>query len=542
MDSRNRKKRKKELALEEDSGQTDAQRRKLRHAFRDVEKTIHQKTEEMQDPNSSTFSQIQDKNNALFAQVRYRREAVLDGRNFHLISDRGKHQIDRLVQVPRYDPIRFTQKLRQKCTSRVGSNSFFDWNVLGVATGACFNTLPSRVHFLQGPLHLDYEPKERTARRKRRTQNEEDEASDEEPEQQKKASKTSQMSVVEESMKVLDKMMQRKCRDSVRNRRQVVALVEGAALQEEAKQRIKEDGGIASIPAIPFLFNPQSFTKTVENMFYLSFLVKKGDATIRVCNGKPVVTSLTSLNKKKGDKAMPPPARQAIVPFTMKDFRGLCQAYSLEHDDTPDRVEDTGRRRTKDRKARGRKRALTAPEREVDFREALENDESRSIVDMLADGNCMFRALSDQLYHDRGDRHQEIRSDVCDFMAAKEADFTVFLVLDEADGDEDAANFDAYISKMREDGTWGGDPELNAASQFYRRDIQVFAASASYTIHHGAAKSAGADLRVSYHEHGHYNSVRDMRAPVPSPPRTYPAQPLKVTDIDETSDSYSVQG
>lgn len=88
---------------------------------------------------------------------------------------------------------------------------------------------------------------------------------------------------------------------------------------------------------------------------------------------------------------------------------------------------------------------------------------------MAADGNCLFRSLSDQLYFDYGSRHLEIRDDVVDYMEGHKDDFVVFLVLDDKDSnDEDAADFESYCNEMRNDGTWGGNLELVAASRMYR--------------------------------------------------------------------------
>jgi hypothetical protein len=168
---------------------------------------------------------------------------------------------------------------------------------------------------------------------------------------------------------------------------------------------------------------------------------------------------------------------------------------------------------------------------------------------MDSDGNCLFRSLSDQLYHDFGNRYEEVRHDVCDFLQANENDFKGFLLLededeDEAKGggsskatsacsvDEDAvADFNAYVAKMRQDGEWGGHLELQAASRMYRRNINVFSANmVSYTIEHGSGKrSAGPDLHVSFHGNEHYNSVRLNSASKPPPP------PLKTFDKKATS-------
>lgn len=97
-----------------------------------------------------------------------------------------------------------------------------------------------------------------------------------------------------------------------------------------------------------------------------------------------------------------------------------------------------------------------------------ESDGRYSILEMEADGNCLFRALSDQLFHDHGSRHAEIRSAVCDFIRKHEKEFSVFLVLDEEEEDEDAKDFKTYVINMMQDGEWGGNLELVAAARLFR--------------------------------------------------------------------------
>jgi len=100
------------------------------------------------------------------------------------------------------------------------------------------------------------------------------------------------------------------------------------------------------------------------------------------------------------------------------------------------------------------------------------SDGSRTIIDIEADGNCLFRAISDQLYHDYGNNHAEIRMEICDYMTKYKEDFEVFLVLDDKDAveddGEDASDFETYMHNMRQDGDWGGHLELVAAARMYR--------------------------------------------------------------------------
>ena len=164
-------------------------------------------------------------------------------------------------------------------------------------------------------------------------------------------------------------------------------------------------------------------------------------------------------------------------------------------------------------------------------RKTVEADGNRTVMDMAADGNCLFRALSDGLFYDYGNEHATVRSEVCDYLEAYKDEFCAFLVLD--DDDEDASDFESYVDQMREDGQWGGNLELVAAARLYRRDIVVFSADlAAMTIPHGctkknsAAAASGHQLLLSYHDNEHYNSVRDnsLSNKPPPPIRTFSKQ------------------
>jgi OTU-like cysteine protease/SEC-C motif len=149
---------------------------------------------------------------------------------------------------------------------------------------------------------------------------------------------------------------------------------------------------------------------------------------------------------------------------------------------------------------------------DAEFRNSLQADGRYSILDISADGNCLFRTLSDQLFHDQGRKwHTNVRIAVCDFIEAHKDDFSVFLVLDDDDckDEEDASDFESYCKKMRQDGEWGGNLELVAAARLYRRNITVFSTTSAMSIPHGHKESSGPDLLLSYHDNDHYNSVQD---------------------------------
>jgi OTU domain-containing protein 3 len=170
----------------------------------------------------------------------------------------------------------------------------------------------------------------------------------------------------------------------------------------------------------------------------------------------------------------------------------------LGNEDEPESSrKTTGSKIKKSSKQQPERKAKSAKKNEDrEFRRQIEQDGTMSVNEMTGDGNCLFRSLSDQLYYDYGNKHKQTRQDICDYIEFMEEEFCVFLVLDENETDEDAANFEEYVRTMRSDGEWGGNLELVAAARLYGRNIKVFSMAAAYTIDHGNEISGGPDLMV----------------------------------------------
>lgn len=94
---------------------------------------------------------------------------------------------------------------------------------------------------------------------------------------------------------------------------------------------------------------------------------------------------------------------------------------------------------------------------DLQLQQRIEADGSKSVITMAADGNCLFRSVSDQLYHDHGKYHDVVRGEICDYLQDHADEFRLFLVLDDEDAreEEDATDFDQYVANMRRLGEWG---------------------------------------------------------------------------------------
>ena len=83
------------------------------------------------------------------------------------------------------------------------------------------------------------------------------------------------------------------------------------------------------------------------------------------------------------------------------------------------------------------------------------------------DGNCFFRAISDQLNNDGGKGHLTVRREVVAYMRANPAAYRSFVQ------DEDARSLELYLANMSREKVLGGEPEIDAASKRYNRSVVV---------------------------------------------------------------------
>eukprot|EP00557_Chaetoceros_sp_GSL56_P009466 CAMPEP_0176491406 /NCGR_PEP_ID=MMETSP0200_2-20121128/8412_1 /TAXON_ID=947934 /ORGANISM="Chaetoceros sp., Strain GSL56" /LENGTH=346 /DNA_ID=CAMNT_0017888827 /DNA_START=219 /DNA_END=1259 /DNA_ORIENTATION=+ len=332
-----------------ESGNTEAQRRALRVQQRDLKALIADErselSEQIADVSSGKFQDVRKMNNKLYEDVAYTREAVLDSENLELISSRAARQVDKLIEIPRYDVNKFIGKLRRKC---MVNETQFNWKLFGYEVGSCFNCLPSHVSFLNGPVNAEYEPKQRK-KPERRTKQSNDDVEEEEVGnvQQKKRSKDEdKLSAAEKQVSDIKKLLSEKSQSSAQNRISIYEETYGKEYEtwskDEHREFKKKERDVGEIPGIQFLFNPKSFTQTVENIFGLSFLVKKGDVKVGIRKPEDCTSEhsqpgffIKDLHDTSTDKVRP--AKQAIVSLSMADWKHMVESYNIQQSDIPHR-------------------------------------------------------------------------------------------------------------------------------------------------------------------------------------------------------------
>lgn len=309
LNSELRPQRKKPKFLDPDL--SDAQRREVRS---------HQRSIQEQMLNGELgWEQGRAQNNDIFKnKVAFAREMVIDVENGKIALGGFAKEVEATVQVrqrmqdaiemihsqhcrklqkvPRFDAINLADRLAQKASKASG----FDWGSLGSQVGVCFSAVPSGLSFLAGALDAELRQRAKPKKRAKRT--------DDEPKEKVEETRPEEVTNNKSDGDKLSAM--EKLHKRVKTR-----------LGERSKEEQgTHDDGFPKMDAVRFLFNPDSFTQTVENIFTYSFLIKKGAGGIGT-DGNSLYVHLADGNGT--GKTLP--ARQSVCSFTMADFRLLTE-------------------------------------------------------------------------------------------------------------------------------------------------------------------------------------------------------------------------
>ncbi|KAL3324895.1 hypothetical protein AABB24_038813 [Solanum stoloniferum] len=114
-------------------------------------------------------------------------------------------------------------------------------------------------------------------------------------------------------------------------------------------------------------------------------------------------------------------------------------------------------------------------ERERQFEMDLRRAKGLEVKKMLEDGNCLFRAVADQVYGD-SEAYDLVRQMCIDYMV------------------------------------YGNNVEIQALSEMYNRPIHIYSYSTEpINTFHGSYNTDSPPVRLSFHHGNHYNSLVDLR-------------------------------
>ncbi|KAL9267864.1 OVARIAN TUMOR DOMAIN-containing deubiquitinating enzyme 6-like protein [Drosera capensis] len=140
-------------------------------------------------------------------------------------------------------------------------------------------------------------------------------------------------------------------------------------------------------------------------------------------------------------------------------------------------------------------------ERERQFEIDIRRAKGFEVRRMLADGNCLFRAVADQVYGD-SEAYDLTRQMCFDYMERERDHFSQFVT----------EGFTSYCKRKRRDKVYGNNVEIQALSEMYNRPIHIYSYSTEpINIFHGSYSTDSPPIRLSYHHGNHYNSLVDPR-------------------------------
>lgn len=301
----------------------------------------NQRTLRKEIPNITVDEAIQ-RNNAIFEENRefgLIREAVLDADNLQEIVKQASTRMGNPMEVLRYDIDSVIHNLVDNFRATRAGKSSFDWKSFGKLATTCFNAVPGRINFLNGPL---MDGNERAKQRVKYISHTESDIEEERPIdiQGHTERGANRLSAVDGNIQKIQRTLIKKVKRTYEsNKRAISEMYDGKdAIPKRVKKDLKRNKDVC---AIEFLFDPKSFTKTVENIYNYSFLVKEGKSSLKVreelslgkgkdtyrLDGGPVASYISN---NDNNKKAPPKPRQAIVSLTMEDWKNLVETYDVK--------------------------------------------------------------------------------------------------------------------------------------------------------------------------------------------------------------------
>ncbi|PWN47094.1 hypothetical protein IE53DRAFT_321835 [Violaceomyces palustris] len=112
---------------------------------------------------------------------------------------------------------------------------------------------------------------------------------------------------------------------------------ETTLLVRNIAQLLDQSGGEEGVNLFRFAINPKSFSNTVENLFYISFLVRDGRVMLKDDeNGDPILVPTEPATEEDYQSGVT--RRQLVMELDMETWKGLIQSYDIKESIIPTRT------------------------------------------------------------------------------------------------------------------------------------------------------------------------------------------------------------
>lgn len=321
-------------------------RRKLREKYYDLIKKTNESGAQLSRPGAQDLQKNIEDGNKIFETVAHAREASLDALWLKQTSSYGLEQVNKISVGSEFKTEEFADALKQKFGARSTSTTdeenalTIDWNALGKYTcNMCLLRHVPPLTFMAGPLQIEAKEKER---------------------------KKSQRKKVNEGV---DSVQPEQVSSSEKSENETTKLV------TQVFKRIKKKDNKPS-SYLDVVIEPDSFTKTIENMFYFAFLVKEGRVALQTeknaqtVDKKRILTGILDAPKPATDDN-----KQAVLKLDLARYKQLCERLKNEKElPVPDTLPEVQSGKISSQKAAATQRARKRKREESD-EEDEENEE-----------------------------------------------------------------------------------------------------------------------------------------------------------------------
>lgn len=286
-------------------------RREIRSKYRDLINSVQQNREDMLSPSNNKLTEVLEEANKLFKDVRQAREAALDAQLLVVATDLGKEKASQLfVEGNAFDPSAFAEHL----LSFMGLNRLEEgdeeqqnggaadgylpqdaWHRLAKRTECCFRAAPS-FHYMMGSFHAEPPPPKQRVERQKKAPSKE--AKRIMPTQLKKMEESHQEATEKEVERILGYL-----------------------------RSYFADDPTSPISYHEFVIDPNSFSRTVENIFHTSFLIRDGLARMYLDEYGPCIAPVEEGEVENGGLCS---RKQCIISISPKSWRELKDALDIK--------------------------------------------------------------------------------------------------------------------------------------------------------------------------------------------------------------------
>ncbi|KAM9281950.1 non-structural maintenance of chromosomes element 4 homolog A [Cariama cristata] len=288
-------------------------RRMIRNQYRELIYSVQQNREDMLNSKSNRLTEALEEANKLFSGVSCAREAALDAQFLVLASNLGKEKANELHSaMTTFDSLAFAEDLltfmginrieaEENDSDPEGISGGYlpsnAWHKLGEETEKYFRRAPS-FHYMLGSFKSDPPvPRQRIERQKKATGGEEKRAM---PAQLKKMEESHQEATEKEVERILGLL----------------------------QTHFKNDPD-TPISFFDLVIDPNSFARTVENIFHVSFIIRDGFARLKLDDDKLPIIEPSKDNEGREDDHSAGARNQVVISLNHQEWKEIVETYEI---------------------------------------------------------------------------------------------------------------------------------------------------------------------------------------------------------------------